>query len=296
MNVSLPAVVGALLAMGGAVLAIRALLPERPDVVEVLRRSPVAPVTVVQSDRSSPAWAEQLGARLVKAPAVAARLPGQDLKLLERTPAELAAKCVAYAVVGLMAPQGFVLLAAAAGTPLPLPVPFALALVCSAFMVFKCIDDVRDEAKALRHEYRYAVISLLERLVLVRSASAGAGGALIQAASVGDRKPAMQISAALDHARLTGTNGWTALERLGHDLGVPELSHPARALALAGEERTAINQTLANQIDLLRTALHTDRMTRANQASEQMELPILAVGLSLVLFMVVPAMVRILNI
>ncbi|NGO75763.1 hypothetical protein G6045_08760 [Streptomyces sp. YC504] len=282
--------------MGGALFAIRTLLPKRPDVVELLRRSPVAPVTVFKSGKSSPAWAEQLGARLVKSPAVATRLPSQDLKLLGQTPAELAAKCVAFAVLGLFLPQGSMLLAAAAGVGLPLPIPVGAALVASAFMVFKCIDDVRDEAKALRHEYRYAVISLLERLMLVRTASAGAAGALIQAASVGDRQPAQQIRAALDHARLTGTNGWTALEQLGRDLGIPELSHPARALALAGEERTAINNTLSNQIDLLRTALHTDRMTRANQASEQMELPILAVGLSLVLFMVVPAMVRILNI
>lgn len=298
MLVSVPAMAGGVVTVVAAGMAVKALLPARPDVGELLRltRSPGADLPAIAQDSSRlQAWADRVGARLIKTPAVASRLPAKDLRLLEMSPAKLLGRCAQFALLGLLMPQMFVLLLAFAHKAPPFPVPVAAALGFGAFFAFKCLDDVRDQAKKRRETYRYVVVSLLERLVLTRSSSAGAGEALIRAAAVGDSAPALQIREALAHARLTGTSPWTALERLGQDLGVDDLARPARALALAGEEKTAITNTLENQIELLNSALQNDRMTRANQATEQMDLPALSVGLSLVIFMALPAFIKILN-
>ena len=74
-----------------------------------------------------------------------------------------------------------------------------------------------------------------------------------------------------------------------------DLARPARAMALAGEEKAAVTRTLENQVDLLNAAVQGDRETRANQATEQMDLPALTVGLSLVVFCALPAFIKILN-
>ncbi|MFI5634683.1 hypothetical protein ACIA8E_36115 [Streptomyces sp. NPDC051664] len=298
MLVSMPALAGGAVAVVGAGLAVRALRPARPDVSELLRLArspgPYEAATTSGANRIE-VWADRAGAQLVKTPTVAARLPAKDLRLLELSPAKLLGRCASFGLLGLLLPQIFVLMVTLAGKNPPFAVPVLAALGCAAFFIFKCLDDVRDKAKLLREEYRYAVVSLLERLVLTRSADAGAGEALVRAASVGDSTPAVQMREALAHARLTGTNPWTALEQLGQDLGVADLTHPARALALAGEEKTSITSTLENQIDILRTALQTDRIARANQATEQMDIPALAVGLCLVIFMAMPAFIKILN-
>ncbi|MBV7249284.1 hypothetical protein [Streptomyces sp. MW-W600-10] len=298
MLVSVPAIAGGAITVVAVGLAVKALLPARPDAGELLRLTrspgPYEPVAAHATKRVE-ALADQVGTRLVKTPTVAARLPAKDLRLLEMSPAKLLGRAAAFGLLGLVLPQFFMVMVVLAGKQPPFAVPVFAALGCGAFFAFKCLDDVRDQAKKLREEYRYAVVSLLERLVLTRSADAGAGEALVRAASVGDSTPAVQMREALAHARLTGTNPWTALERLGDDLGVPDLAHPARALALAGEEKTAITSTLENQIDILRTALQTDRVARANAATEQMDIPALVVGLCLVVFMALPAFIKILN-
>lgn len=297
MIISVPAMVGGAVAVLGAGMAVRALLPARPSVDDLLTttRSP-APHTITDvSAGRFEAFTDTMGHRLVAAPAVASRLPATDLTLLEMSPAKLLGRCARMAVIGMLLPQLFMLLLTVAGKTPPLPVPVLLALGVGLFFAFKCLDDVRDDAKKLREEYRYTIVSLLERLILIRAANASAAESLLRAASVGDTTPALQIREALEHARLTGTPYWSALAELGKQIGVEDLARPSRAMALAGEEKAAVTRTLENQVDLLRAAVQSDRETRANQATEQMDLPALTVGLSLVVFCALPAFIKILN-
>ncbi|MGQ4356576.1 hypothetical protein [Streptomyces drozdowiczii] len=294
---SVPAMVGGAVAVLGAGMAGRALLPARPSVDALLKttRSPASATVGDAAAGRFEAFTDNLGGRLVATPAVASRLPATDLRLLEMSPAKLLGRCARMAALGMVLPQLFVLILTLGGKRPPLPVPVVLALAVGAFFAFKCLDDVRDDAKKLREEYRYTIVSLLERLILIRSANASAGESLLRAASVGDTTPAMQIREALEHARLTGTLYWSALAELGAQIGVEDLARPARAMALAGEERAAVTRTLENQVDLLNAAVQGDRETRANQATEQMDLPALTVGLSLVVFCALPAFIKILS-
>ncbi|MFF9569955.1 hypothetical protein [Streptomyces sp. NPDC014685] len=297
MIVSVPAMVGGAVAVLGTGMAVRALIPAKPSLDELLRttRSP-APHTPVDAGAGRfEAFTDKMGDRLVATPTVASRLPAADLRLLEMSPARLLGRCARMAVLGMLLPQLFMLLLTVAGKRPPLPVPVLLALGIGAFFAFKCLDDVRDDAKKLREEYRYTIVSLLERLILIRAANASAAESLLRAASVGDTTAALQIREALEHARLTGTPYWSALAGLGTQIGVEDLARPARAMALAGEEKAAVTRTLENQVDLLRAAVQGDRETRANQATEQMDLPALTVGLSLVVFCALPAFIKILN-
>ncbi|MFF1593098.1 hypothetical protein ACFVY0_34010 [Streptomyces sp. NPDC058286] len=297
MIISVPAMVGGAVAVLGAGMTVRALMPARPSVDALLKttRSPAPHTAIDTSAGRFEAFTDKMGDRLVATPTVASRLPVTDLRLLEMSPAKLLGRCARMAVVGMVLPQLFMLLLTLGGKRPPLPVPVVLALAVGGFFAFKCLDDVRDDAKKLREEYRYTIVSLLERLILIRSANASAGESLLRAASVGDTTPALQIREALEHARLTGTTYWSALADLGRQIGVEDLARPARAMALAGEEKAAVTRTLENQVDLLNAAVQGDRETRANQATEQMDLPALTVGLSLVVFCALPAFIKILN-
>lgn len=298
MILSLPALIGGALTLVALAAAVRALLPARPSAAEALRRThqPAVPSAPAHGAAGrGQEWAQQIGERLLATEAVASRLPAKDLRLLDLSPAQLLGRCVSYALLGLLLPQFLLLLATVVGVSVPFAVPVGASLVCAAFFAFKCLDDVHDKAKTLRHEYRYAVISLLERIAVARAAEASAGEALTRAATVGDSTPALQIREALDHARMSGITPWKALEDLGAELGVPELRHPARALALAGEEKAAVQGVLESQIEAQRTALLAQRKAAANAATERMDIPSLAVGLCLVLFAAIPAFIRILN-
>ncbi|MFG3134280.1 hypothetical protein ACGFZU_42175 [Streptomyces tendae] len=297
MIMSVPAMVGGAATVLGAGMAVRALLPARPSVETLLKttRSPAPPPAGDANAGRFEAFTDKMGHRLVATPTVAARLPATDLRLLEMSPAKLLSRCARMAVLGMLMPQLFMLLLTLAGKRPPLPVPVVLALAVGGFFAFKCLDDVRDDAKKLREEYRYTIVSLLERLILIRAANASAGESLLRAASVGDTTPALQIREALEHGRLTGTPYWSALADLGTQIGVDDLARPAKAMALAGEEKAAVTRTLENQVDLLNAAVQGDRETRANQATEQMDLPALTVGLSLVVFCALPAFIKILN-
>ncbi|MFD9284665.1 type II secretion system F family protein [Streptomyces mirabilis] len=291
---------GALTAVSGA-LAVRSTLPRRTPLEQVLRRThspaprPAPTAAAAAPRRGGAVWAERVGARLVETDAFVARLPARDLELLEMPAASLLGRCALYALAGLLIPQWIVVLLRWGGLSLPLVLPVAAGLGCAAFMVVKCLDDLRGQAAERRREYRYYTASLLERVALARSSDAGAAEALSRAVESGDGRAAVRIRDAVEHARLAGVSPWDALGRLGTDLGVPELARPAASLALAGEEQAAVYEQLEAQAEVVRRGLLSERKAQANEATEKMHLPALAIVFLMASFLLVPALVRILS-
>ncbi|WP_406834856.1 type II secretion system F family protein [Streptomyces sp. AHU1] len=283
-----------------AVLAVRSMLPRRPPLQELLRRthSPAPHQRPAASAGRAPvrgaaAVADRVGARLMATDVFAARLPARDLHLLEMQPAALLGRCALYGLAGLLIPQWILFLLRIGGITLPFGVPVAAGLGCAAFMVVKCLDDVRSVARDRRREYRYYTASLLERVALARSSDAGAAEALTRAVQSGDGRAAVRIRDAVEHARLAGVSPWDALGRLGTELGVPELARPAASLALAGEEQAAVYEQLEAQAEVVRRALLADRKEAANEATEAMHTPALAIVFLMAAFLIAPALVRI---
>lgn len=288
--------------LGGATLgvsvglAVWAVRPSRPRLRQVLERthSP-GPVSEASPAGGTQQWADRLGQRLLHTEGVAARLPLQDLKLLERSPAQLVGRCAVYAVLGLVMPQGLLAMLALLGTPPPVAFPVAASVLLGVVLGGKSLHDVREEARELREEYRYATAALLERAAMARVGDAGAAEALYRAASAGNCRALVRIRQVLEHSRYAGTSPWRALEQLGEDVGVAEVAQPARILALAGEEGATVHETLQHQASEQRAALAADRKSQANVASEQMVVPVLAVTLTLILFMAGPAFTRLMQ-
>jgi len=301
MSLSVPGMLLGALSAGGAVLAVRSLLPRRAPLDEVLRRthSPSprhtpAPPALQRAGIQGPAvWADRVGARLVATGTFTARLPARDLDLLEMAPAALLGRCALYGLAGLLIPQWIVFLLRVGGIVLPFAVPLAAGAGCALFMVFKCLDDVRSKARERRREYRYYTASLLERVALARSSDAGAAEALARAVESGDGRAAVRIRDAVEHARLAGVSPWDALGQLGSELGVPELARPAASLALAGEEQAAVYEQLEAQAEVVRRGLLADRKEAANEATEKMHVPALAIVFLMAAFLIAPALVRI---
>ncbi|MFD9825554.1 type II secretion system F family protein [Streptomyces violascens] len=297
MTVSLPGMLAGALTALGLALAVRALLPRRVPLAKLLARThhPAPPQQAVAATGSARArWAEQVGTRLLETGTVAARLPAKDLSLLEMRPASLLGRCAVYGLLGMLLPQWMLLLLTLGGLHLPFAVPVAFALIGGVVFVFKCFDDVRTQARQAREEYQFYAASLLERVALAR-ASAGASEALMQVTTSADGRAAVRIRDTLEHARLSGVNLWDALEQLGQDIGVPELSRPAASMALAGEEHAAVTATLEAQSAVTRRTTMAARRAEANEKTEAMTVPALAIVFLMVIFAVVPPLLRIMT-
>ncbi|MCX5355567.1 hypothetical protein [Streptomyces mirabilis] len=291
--------IGAVVAVS-LVLAVRALLPQNTPLADVLRRThqpeAYAPQHVPGPDvRGAAVWADRLGTRLMETDTFVSRLPARDLALLELSPASLLGRCALYALAGMLIPQWFLFIASVMGVSWPLLVSLLAGLGCAAFMVFKCLDDVRDKAKKRRREYQYYTASLLERIALARNSDAGATEALMRAVAPGDGAAEARIRDTVEHAQLAGVSVWASLRKLGEDLGVPELARPAASLALAGEEQAAVFNQLEAQAVAVRRALLADRKGQANEATEKMHLPSLAIVFLMATFLLAPAVVRIMT-
>jgi len=287
---------GSLLGLSGG-LAVRMLRPSRPSLAQVLQRthSPAPPAPAAKGG-SAAQLAERLGTRLLRNEALASRMPMQDLRLLEMTPSQLLGRCLLYGTVGLVVPQWLLAMLALIGTPPPVAVPMLASVVFAVFLAAKCFHEVHEKANALREEYRYAIASVMKRAAMARVADAGAAEALYRAASAGDCPALVRIRQVLERTRYAGTGPWTALEALGEELGVEELSNPAQTLALAGEEGASVHDTLQHQAASQRASLQSARKAEANEASERMVLPVLAVAFVMVLFVGGPAFVRIMQV
>jgi tight adherence protein C len=294
--ISVPGMVlGALVAVSLA-LAVRALLPQRPQLADVLRRThrpdTYAPPQPASRGRGTAGWADQLGTRLLRTDLFTTRLPARDLSLLELSPASLLGRCALYALGGLLIPEWFLLLASAMGTSWPLGFSLLGGLGCAVFMVFKCLEDIRSRARKERRGYQYYTASLLERVALARNSDAGAAEALRRAVAPGDGRAEARIRDAVEHAQLAGVSAWDALSRLGEELGVPELTRLRASLALAGEEHASVFDQLEAQAISVRRALQADRKGQANEATEKMSLPALAIVFLMAVFLLAPAIVR----
>jgi Flp pilus assembly protein TadB len=281
-------------AAGGAavVLGLRELLPARPDLADALRRlDPDQAPTVRQAPPAAGVrgWPDVLGNRMISTLGDTVRLPRKDLALLRIDPARYLGVKTLWAAGGLVFPQLLAALLSWAGVSLPFVLPGGLSLGMAALLWVHETQQVKQRAKELRLEYRWAIASYLERVELARAAGIGASKALYEAAAVGDSWTFVRLRAALEEAQLSGVSSWDALKQLAEELDVPELARPAETLALAGEDGASVRDALTAQARQLRIALLSDAKAEANTASEQMIVPVVGLVFLMVIFVMYAA-------
>jgi hypothetical protein len=182
------------------------------------------------------------------------------------------------------------------GASPPVAWPLGGSLLFAAVGWLGVEAEVRKEAASARQEFRFAVASFLDRAALVRAADAGAADALYRTAALGNGWALERIRTALERARLSGASPWETLGQLAEEIGVSELARPANSFAVAGEVGGSIYGTLTAQAKTLRTAIKTDAKAAANQVSEKLVIPVSCLAILFLLFLLYPAVARVMSV
>ena len=283
----------------GLLLIARGAFPPRATLAESLaqlRRVPQpAPVVVEEAG----GFAARLGAPVANALTRAgagglvwARVR-RDLAVLGRSPERHLAEKATLAVVGLVLAPACATTAALGGLALPLALPAWAAVVC-ALGGFVLPDlGIHADAEARRRDFRHALSSFLDLVVIALAGGGGVETALADAAGIGEGWAFDQLRRTLDQARLARTSPWAALEHLGDQLGVAELGELAASVGLAGTEGAKVRSSLAAKAASLRSHQLADAETVAQAATERMSLPVVLLFAGFLCFIGFPAIERV---
>ena len=286
----------------GLLLVVRGLYPPRPSLAQTLaqlRRSP-EPAPVVTADKDS-GFSARLGRPIADAlvrTGATWLVPGavrRDLAVLGRGPERHLAEKVTLALVGLLFAPAIAALLILGGAHLPLVVPLWASLIFMVAGFFAPDLGIRADAARRRRDFRHALSSFLDLVVVALAGGGGVETALADAANVGSGWPFAYLRRALDQARLTRQTPWAALGRLGTELGVGELSELAASVALAGTEGAKVRASLAAKATSLRTHELAEAETEDQAATERMSLPVVLLFAGFLVFLGYPAVEKVLT-
>ena len=286
----------------GLWLVVRGLFPPRPslaDALAQLRRLPQPTAVLGEDDPGG--FAARLGrpaaGALTRAGAVwlVPAALRRDLAVLGRQPERHLAEKIALGLVGLLfAPVVAALLALGGGSlPVMVPVWGALVLMVAGFFVPDL--GVHAEATRRRRDFRHALSSFLDLVVIALAGGGGVETALGDAAGVGEGWAFAALRRTLDQARLARETPWAALGHLGTELGVTELSELAASVALAGTEGAKVRASLGAKATSLRTHALAEAETADQAATERMSLPVVLLFAGFLFFLGFPAVERVLH-
>ncbi|WP_327591321.1 type II secretion system F family protein (plasmid) [Nonomuraea sp. NBC_00507] len=283
------AVSGALVGLG-AFLLISPLTSTPPDL-----RAALARLDGDAAMTSGTAAGGRVGAWLVAFLARPGRLPipHRDLDLLGQSVERFMLERLACLLLGLALPSLLSVVLTVAGIAVGWPLPVGVGLLLGAVLSLAPDWAVREDAARRRREFRQALTSFLDLVVLARAAGAGPGEALELSAHVARGWVFQRIAAVLDAARQAGVPPWAGLARLGEQAGVPELTDLADITELAGAEGAKVLNTLTARADAMRAAALADTKAAANRATTAMVMPLAVLGAGYLLLLGFPVMAAI---
>ena len=219
----------------------------------------------------------------------------RDLAVVGRSPERHLAEKVALALFGLLLAPAFAALLALGGAALPLAVPlWASVLLCLGGFLLPDLG-VHAEAGARRRDFRHALSSFLDLVVIALAGGGGIETALADAASVGEGWAFSELRRSLEEARITRESPWLALDRLGSHLGIAELGELAASVGLAGSEGAKVRASLSAKAASLRTHQLAEAEAAAQASTEQMSLPVVLLFAGFLFFIGFPAIERVLH-
>jgi len=195
--------------------------------------------------------------------------------------------------VGFTLPTAWWILVGIAGVHLPLALPLWAGLLLGVGGAALPVFALRTKARRSRLAARAAVASFLNLVVLSLAGGMGIESALFASARIGDDGMSEGILDALILAQDTGEPPWDALDRLGRDLGLTELSELAAAVVLAGTEGARIRSTLSAKSSSIRRRNLADAEAEANAMTERLFLPGVCLLVGFLAFIAYPAVARI---
>ena len=275
----------------GLFVAVRSLFP-RPE--------PLGVVLARTSGRARPAaspgrsWGELIGVRL-GADRLASGRFGADLRLLERSPAELVGKSVAGGVCGLLVGPLLAGLLVAVGAGVGLSgLPLAVSVGLGGLWAAVPWLAVRAEAKARRRDVVHGLSAFMDLVALSVAAGRGVEMALDRAAASGQGPAFDVIRQSLGRSRNLGESVWSGLSRLGEEMGVSDLQEVAASVGLAGEEGAKVRASLMSKARSLRFRLLAEVQEEASSAGERLAFPVCMLLFGFLLFLGYPAVAQLL--
>lgn len=286
---------------GGVFLVVRGLFSPRPSLVEALarlRQVPEPPPVVGTVEGGLAARVGRPVAGLLTRAGGAWLVPGRvrrDLAITERSIERHLAEQVALFLLGVLLVPVMAGVLVGGGVHLPLQLPIWAALLCGVGGFLLPDLSVHAEAAKRRRDFRHALSSFLDLVVVALAGGAGVETALGDAASIGGGWAFAYLRRALDSARRSRETPWSALRHLGNELGIEELSELAASVGLAGTEGAKVRASLGAKAVSLRTHELTEAESADQAATERMSLPVVLLFAGFLLFIAFPAVERVLS-
>lgn len=235
-----------------------------------------------------PLTATSMARRLTDSYAADLRITGTSLEqhLAERVTVTVVALAWAPCTAALLTLAG-----AEVGIQLPLWLSLLLAPIGFAYPSI----SLRSKAASRRRSFRHAFSAFLDVVSISLAGGRGVDTALHAAANAGQGWPFHELRRALIEAHYRGETPWAALNRLGDDLGVPELSELSASAALAGSEGARVRMSLAAKARSMRMRGLLEIESAAQSASELMSLPVVLLMFGFVIFLGYPAIAHVLE-
>jgi tight adherence protein C len=155
--------------------------------------------------------------------------------------------------------------------------------------------ELNAQARVRRRDFRHVVGSFLDLVALNLSGGRGIPEALNAAASISDGWAMVRIRDSLEIARLQGVTPWVALGVLGEEAGIVELRDLASALELVADDGAKVRESLAARAASLRRRELADAEGRAQARSQSMLVAQLLLAVGFLIFLIYPAIVRVLS-
>jgi Flp pilus assembly protein TadB len=283
----------------GVVLILRGLRRDAPEMADLVARySDVSsgyglPPAPVSPERHNRPLLTRLGAALATAAARSGTplAPPEDLAMLERS-ADHHFAATGLSAIGL-AGAAAVAVSVSAHVGLPIPavgIPIACAVGAAVGIAAPAIE-VRRAARRERECFVRALGCWLELVAMAQAGGMGIESALEASSEISSDRSFGRLSTALGSVRLTG-DPWSALARLGAELGVTDLEELAATLALAGTEGARVRTSLAAKAASLRRRQMADAEAEANATTERLFLPSIVMMIAFLIFLMYPAGAR----
>jgi len=294
------------LIFGGALAAmVWRLAPTHPDLSDALDRLSPAYVErrarrIIEDAERTLDKTEKLGLWAMRVfPAQAwVGTPTRDLVVLRKPVAEFYGEKIIFALLGLVAgPVVASMISLMGFLQVGISLPVIGSLAAAAAMFFLPNYNAIDDAKRYRAEFTKALIAYYEFVATERLQGSGTSQALTRACSpdLTNHWAFQRIRERLVRADLGTTTPWDALNELAAELSVPELGDLADICRLAGESGSQIYDHLRARASQMRSALLSNEVAKANAVSERMYVPGGLLGVTFMLILIAPTLLRILQ-
>jgi Flp pilus assembly protein TadB len=212
-----------------------------------------------------------------------------DLRIVGRLPEEQAARVGSYAFLSVLIVPWLAFVAFVFGIDLPGVVYLLVLCAAVTWAAISPFLRLRQQAAARRKAFAHALSAYCNVAVMSLAAGRGVEQALETASTAGEGWAFAEIRGALTAGYVRGDPPWEALNALGLELGVDDLSELASTISMAGEEGAAVRDTISAKARTIRERITAETEQSAAAVTERMSLPAVLMVMGFLVFLGYPA-------